>query len=319
MEALIQKRNVKSSVTQPKEDKFISKILENLDKVNSEDWEQYANVQFQVPKNLFNKKEYQGFNTVALYIDTVINKFQTSYYATFNSISKAGGKLKKGAKGTVIEFFSYIFKHNETGKIFTYEQVSNMSSMERENITKIACLRNYTVFNSEFIENMEDVNINIEDLQDEIQELDFQEQINCEMFIAKIIENGKLKIFPTISNIASYSPSRDCISIIEKKFFLSENKYYSTLFHEIIHWTGHESRLNRELKGHLDMTSYSFEELIAEMGSMLICLQFGITTEFINSVRYLKSWSVKNTENRIENIKKAFASSKKAKKFLEQF
>lgn len=319
MEASTKKSNSKTSVSQPKDDKFICKILENLDKVNSADWEQYANVQFQVPKNLFTKKEYQGFNTVALYIDTLINKFQTSYYATFNSISKAGGKLRKGAKGTIIEFFSYIFKHKENGKIFSYEQVSEMSSAERENIVKIACLRNYTVFNSEFIENIEDVNINIEDLQDEIHELDFQEQLNCEIFITKIITNGNLKMIRITSDTASYSPSRDCISIAEKKYFISEDKYYSTLFHEIIHWTGHESRLKRELKGHSNIKSYSFEELIAEMGSMLICLQLGITTEFINSVRYLKSWSVKNTENRIKNIKKAFVSSKKAKKFLEKF
>ncbi|MBT2621256.1 zincin-like metallopeptidase domain-containing protein [Chryseobacterium sp. ISL-6] len=318
MEALKKKTNSKTSVSQPKEDKFISKILENLDKVNAQDWEQYANVQFHHPKNLFTKKEYQGFNTIALYIDTVVNKFKTSYYATFSSISKAGGKLKKGAKGTVIEFFNYVFKHKKTGKIFTSEQVSEMSSMERENISKIACLRNYTVFNSEFIENLEEININI-DFEDENHELDFQKQAKCESFITKIIEDGNLKITYARLNIACYSPIEDYIAIPEKKFFVSEDRYYSTLFHEIIHWTGHESRLNRELKGHSDMTSYSFEELIAEMGSMLICLQFGITLEFINSVRYLKSWSVNNSENRIENIKKAFGSSKKAKKYLEQF
>ena len=71
------------------------------------------------------------------------------------------------------------------------------------------------------------------------------------------------------------------------------------------------------LKGSNDITSYSHEELIAEMGSMLLCLQFGITSEFINSVRYLKFWSNKNNDNRVENIKTAFSQSKKSKKFLE--
>lgn len=299
------------------EDKFISKILENLDKVNPQDWEHYSNVQFQMPKNLFSNKYYQGFNAVALFVDTIVNKFHTSNYATFISISKAGGKLKKGAKGTVIEFFSFIYKHKISGKLYTKEQVLEMSVNDREHINKISCLKNYTVFNAEFIENISDLDINIL-IEEENQELDFQDQVNCEDFINFIIDSGNLKITNRMSSTAYYTPSTDTITIPEKKYFTSENKYYSTLFHEIIHWTGHESRLHRELKGHSDLTSYSFEELIAEIGSMLICLQFGITNEFINSIRYLKSWSVKNETKREENIKKAFASSKKAKKFLEQ-
>ena len=89
------------------------------------------------------------------------------------------------------------------------------------------------------------------------------------------------------------------------------------MFHEIIHWTGHHDRLNRDLKGGQDQESYSFEELIAEMGAMLTCLQFGILEEFINSVRYLKSWIDKNSHDRETIIRKAFSESKKAKKYLE--
>lgn len=317
MKTFTKKSNSKDSSQEKNEDRFILKILENLDKVNPQDWEHYADVQFQMPKNLFTKKQYQGFNTVALYIDALINNFQTADYATFNSISKAGGRLKKGAKGTIIEFFSFIYKHRETGKIYSREQVLEMSVNERENIKKISCLKNYTVFNAELIENIADLNIDTV-IEEENLVLDFQEQCNSEEFINSIITNGNLTVRQTLSSTAYYTPLTDIISIPEKKYFISEDKYYSTLFHEIIHWTGHESRLKRELKGHSDLTSYSFEELIAEMGSMLICLQFGITKEFINSVRYLKSWSVKNTSKREENIKKAFASSKKAKKFLEQ-
>ena len=127
MKTFTKKSNSKDSSQEKNEDRFILKILENLDKVNPQDWEHYADVQFQMPKNLFTKKQYQGFNTVALYIDALINNFQTADYATFNSISKAGGRLKKGAKGTIIEFFSFIYKHRETGKIYSREQVLEMS------------------------------------------------------------------------------------------------------------------------------------------------------------------------------------------------
>ena len=74
----------------------------------------------------------------------------------------------------------------------------------------------------------------------------------------------------------------------------------------------------RNLKGGFsDIDIYSFEELIAEMGSMLICLQNGIKSEILNSIRYLKSWSDNNLDDRINNIKNAFKESKRAKKYLE--
>ena len=71
------------------------------------------------------------------------------------------------------------------------------------------------------------------------------------------------------------------------------------------------------MKGHKDKESYSFEELIAEMGAMLNCLQFGILNEFVNSVRYLKNWADHNSQDREIAIRKAFIESKKAKKYLE--
>ena len=315
----IKKSNSKKFKTisnpQTKEDKFISKIVEVLDEVNEEEWEKYASVPFVRASNLFTKKNYKGFNLLALYIDTLKNGYKTSYYATFNSISKAGGKLKKGSKGMLIEFFSFIFRHSETKKIFKEEELIFLDKGQLNKIDKIACIKTYTVFNSELIENFEELNLNI-CIDEDAEHSDFIEQNNCESFIFQIINSG-LNLKFSNKEIAYYSPVLDYISMPEKKYFLSKDKFYATLFHELMHWTGHEKRLNRNLKGSNDITSYSHEELIAEMGSMLLCLQFGITSEFINSVRYLKFWSNKNNDNRVENIKTAFSQSKKSKKFLE--
>jgi antirestriction protein ArdC len=316
MKTTTKNRSTKFSKTEVKEDKFISKILEVLDEVQEQDWEKYANIPFTGATNLFTKKTYKGFNLLALFIDTVRNNYKTSFYATFNSISKAGGKLKKGSKGMMIEFFSYIFKHSETKKIYKEEELIFLSKAELDKIEKIACVKTYTVFNSELIENFQDLNIDIID-DEEHSFLDFEEQVNCENFINKIIL-GDLVLKFSNNDVAFYNPRIDYVSMPEKKYFISEEKYYSTLFHEIIHWTGNEKRLDRNLKGSNDIKSYSHEELIAEMGSMLICLQFGITGEFLNSVRYLKHWSNANKNNRIENIKNAFNQSKRAKKFLEK-
>lgn len=301
---------------EPKKDKFIEKILENLDKVNANDWEAYTNLNGVFPTNLFTQKRYNGFNVMALFLDTMINNCKTSRYATFNSISKAGGRLKKGSKGCVIEFFSFIFKHKETGKNISESDVKKMNLEELKNIRKISCVKNYVVFNSEFIENLNEINLSI--IDDEPQENEFSEIENCEFFINKIIEKGNLKLRFSFSDVAFYTPTFDYIDMPKQELFISTSKYYSALFHEVIHWTGHTSRLDRNLKGHKDKESYSFEELIAEMGSMLCCLQFGILDEFLNSIRYLKGWSTKNLNERETNLRNAFSESKKAKKFLEQ-
>lgn len=310
------KRNASQTING--QDKFIARILENLDKVKAQDWEVYTNYKFQAPRNLFTQNAYKGFNLLALYIDTLTHGFTSSLYATFNSISKAGGRLRKGSKGVVIEFFTFVYKHKETSKIYSLEQVKQMAPADLEYLLKVPVVRNYVVFNSNQIENLEELNLDI--AIDEPEELDFTERNNCEKFINDLKARGSLKIEYLQTAHGSYSPILDVIKMPLRKHFLSEDKFYTTLFHEILHWTGHEKRLNRNLhEGFNNKEKYSFEELIAEMGSMLLALQYGITSELVNSIRYLKGWSDTNKENRIENIKSAFIHSKKAKKYLEQF
>ena len=135
-------KSKKNQISKKGEDKFISRIIENLDKVKAQDWELYTSYKFQAPKNLFSQNTYKGFNLLTLYINTLTNGFTSSLYATFNSISKAGGKLKKGSNGVVIEFFSFVYKHRETLKFYTLEQVKNMSSAELQQINKYPVIKN---------------------------------------------------------------------------------------------------------------------------------------------------------------------------------
>ena len=289
--------------------------MQDLDKVNAGDWEMYSDLSAVYPSNLFTGTRYQGYNILALYLDTMIKKFSSAKYATFNSIVKAGGKIRKGSKGCLIEFFTYIFKDKESGKTVKNEIVAKMSDDEKKRIVKIPCVKNYVVFNSEQIENLEEIKISV-DVENTENQAVFEIE-NSENFVYNIIKKGNLNLRYSINEIAFYSPGSDFVMLPKKQYFISASKYYSTLFHEILHWTGHESRLNRNLKGHDDKVSYSFEELIAEMGSMLLCLQFGISDEFVNSVRYLKSWAGSNRENRATKIRTAFVESKRGKKYLE--
>ena len=93
---------------------------------------------------------------------------------------------------------------------------------------------------------------------------------------------------------AFYRPSDDKINMPETDSFFSDEEYYSTLFHELTHSTGHESRLNRmdSMKiAAFGSNSYSKEELCAEMGSAMLCGTCGIENETIeNQSAYIKGW-----------------------------
>ena len=93
---------------------------------------------------------------------------------------------------------------------------------------------------------------------------------------------------------AAYSPGRDTVTMPSRTAFESQAEYYSTLFHELTHSTGHAKRLGREGFDRPQMfgsESYSREELIAEMGSAMLCGLAGIEQSTLaNSAAYLKSW-----------------------------
>ena len=97
-------KNRKNTSIEPKQDKFIAKILENIDKVNINQWENYTDLEQAYPSNLFTGHHYKGFNVLALFFDTMANGFSTSKYATFNSISKAGESLKRVQKDVLLNF-----------------------------------------------------------------------------------------------------------------------------------------------------------------------------------------------------------------------
>ena len=100
--------------------------------------------------------------------------------------------------------------------------------------------------------------------------------------------------------------------------FHSSEEYYSTYFHELTHWTGHQSRLNRDLKGfQCDKEAYSKEELIAEMGAAFLCGKFGIEETLDNSAAYLKAW-IKVIKGDKRLLITASSKAQKAVDYLEE-
>lgn len=211
--------------------------------------------------NWVTQRPYQGINTLLL---------ESGEYATFKQISKAGGKIKKGSKGHLVVFWKMMEIEKEEGKEKT-----------------IPYLRYYHVF---------EINSQCEGLCSKIK----THKVNNPLTEAERILK-EYKEPPVISHVpgkAFYRPSEDLISLPKPSLFHSSPDYYSTLFHELIHSTGHAKRLNREAvsRGHISFGDhlYSQEELIAEIGAAMLCGVCGIDNITINnSTAYIKTWMEK--------------------------
>lgn len=119
------------------------------------------------------------------------------------------------------------------------------------------------------------------------------------------------------ANRAFYSPSRDVINMPPKTSFKSQSGYYATLLHELIHWTGHESRCDRNLKNQSGSKDYAKEELVAEMGAAFLTMQLGVVNELREDhAKYLGSW-LKALGNDKTFIFKAGTLASKAASYLD--
>ncbi|AOZ94926.1 ArdC family protein [Paenibacillus crassostreae] len=205
------------------------------------------------------QKPYRGINTLLL---------MPGEYATFKQIAEAGGKVKKGATSHIVVFWKWLEKENK-------------DSNEKE---KVPLLRFYRVF---------DIKTQCEGLESKRQDETFEHDPIVD---AEAIQTGYTDAPPIsfLSGRAYYMPASDHISIPPLQDYPKAEEYYSTLFHEMVHSTGHRSRLNRpgiEEFAAFGDENYSKEELIAEIGAAMLCASCGIDNSTIeNSAAYIGSW-----------------------------
>lgn len=215
-------------------------------------------------QNFVSKKAYTGINPFLL------NGAGHScpYWVTYKQAKQLKGNVKKGEKGQMIIFFKMSpYKDKDTG--------------EDKNIP---ILRYYTVFNLDQTEGI--------DWEKEESDRTHNLIKACENLVKGFADK------PGISNgpQAFYSPSQDRIEVPAPQLFISDAEYYSTLFHELSHSTGHINRLNRETLtdngAYFGSHQYSKEELVAEFGAAMLCGVAGIEQATIdNSAAYIKGWS----------------------------
>ena len=194
-------------------------------------------------------------------------------YVTFNQCQQAGGRIKKGAKSQMVVFWKWI------------EQEDEETGEKKE----VPFLRYFNVFH---IDECEGLTAKYVQPLPELPE-DFPETKAAEDVIYEYLSREGVKLAHEQGDRAFYRPSTDEVVLPIRKQFTSAAEYFSTAFHELVHSTGHKSRLDRlEKTAFFGTEAYSKEELIAEIGAAALVNHSGLETAntLKNSAAYIQNW-----------------------------
>lgn len=246
------------------------------------------------PMNFQTRKQYRGINVWLLLSAAQANGFSVNAWATFKQVSDMGGTVKKGSKSERVFFQSKIEKE-PTGA--EGEKLNDNGKVE------IWVLKGYSVFNLDQCEGIE-------------------------------IERGELKTVSTLpddtaeladalsvdlrhgGDQAFYSPKGDFVAMPNPEAFVSVDHYKATLFHEIGHWTGSESRLAREFGKRFGDKAYAFEELVAELSAAFLAMEYGIEAQ-LQHAEYIATW-IKLLSDHDQAFYRAAAEAQKVLDFIRE-
>lgn len=241
------------------------------------------------PFNFISGKSYRGGNALLLSIASQMEFGGDPRWMTFKQASERGMRIKPGSKGNIVEYWQ--FEKEE-------EVVGENGEKKKEHVKLDSpFVRRSVVFNGQQIEGMPEL---APTPKGEIERMELAERI--------IANSGAVIKFDTPGR-AFYTPARDEIHSAPKNAYRSTEDYYSTLLHELGHWTGHADRLDREaysaaLKGHIPKDMYAKEELRAEIASYFLAMDTGIAVtegHLKNHAAYVASWleALKKDKNEI--------------------
>ena len=256
-----------------------SRIIERIES-GVVPWQSPSIVRVGFPRNFSTGKFYSGINVFLL----GSQEFQSPYFLTFIQALELGGHVRKGEKGFPVIKVGTWNKEVDGGS----ETAGDGGSA----VEKRRFLRLYTVFNACQIDGIE-----------------FPEVPKCETFTESAMADNARRLIagmphpPVIhegrKSFPHYLPELDMVEMPTRESFRAEWRFYKTLFHELAHSTGHETRLNRpsltENRGRYaagdDKKIYCLEELVAEMTAAFLGASAGIVEDgFENSASYLKGW-----------------------------
>lgn len=232
-------------------------------------WRKPWNVETGMPRSI-DGRFYKGINVMLL----GLQGYSDPRWGTFKALQAKGGTVKKGEKGTFVVFFKMLVSKTEVDA--------------KGQPKKIPLLKYFYVFNvtqcdwTEPLDSLPDTLDNHHDPEP------------WDIAAASIHQHyEEFEGGPSLSHggtRASYSPALDVVQMPEVESFDSLASYFHTQYHELVHSTGHESRLNRVIKNSFGTDPYAREELTAEMGAAFLGTVVGLPDQTEPSASYIQSW-----------------------------
>ena len=214
-----------------------------------------------LPTNPSTKRKYSGSNILTLWATQTIESYPTSLWVGFEQAKKIGGHVRVGERCTYIIQYSQGERENDAGEIETYRYLST------KRVFNIAQCNGFDHLVPKHESNT-------------WEPLDEAERVLTNSG-ADILYGG---------HRAYYSVTKDRIHLPDRDRFRSAQGAAATGLHELGHWTGHASRLNRDLSNRFGSDAYAMEELVAEIASAFVQSEIGLQADIENHASYIESW-----------------------------
>jgi len=237
-----------------------------------------------LPENAVTGHQYNGINTLILWLMGGELGFSSNRWCTYKQAREAKGFVRKGEKSIPVVFYKPLTKGIE----------NDLGEVEEKTIPM---MRVFNVFNLDQIDGFSDKS-----------DARAIEQLPT---IDDFINHTGVKLVP---GSPAFVPSMNWVHMPPIDKFESGTSYYATLFHELIHWSGHKTRLNRDMSSRFGDAGYAMEELVAELGAAFLCAKFGVTGE-VRHAGYIENW-LKVLKDDNKAIFKAAAEASKAVEYL---
>lgn len=249
-----------------------------------------------LPTSLSSGKPYRGINPLILSSVAAEKEYTSPLWGTFKQVQEFGGQIRKGEKATPIVFWKIL-------------NVKDKQAKGDDALKKIPLLRYFSVFN---VEQADGLTLPPRFAQD-------REPVEPEAGVLSVLggyEDGP-SVTHTASDRAFYSPSEDKIVLPLREQFDTGDGYAGTVFHELVHSTGHRSRLDRFTESApFGCSNYAKEELVAEVGATLLGATVGVTTSLDSSAAYVASWLRQLQDDRSLIIKASQQAQKAVDRIL---
>jgi antirestriction protein ArdC len=244
-----------------------------------------------LPRNVLTRRTYSGINILLMWNAVIKGGYAAQSWLTFKQALELGGCVRKGERGWTVCFADSFVPKSEKER----------AQQDGGDPQSIPFLKRYTVFNVAQCDGLP-----------EGPAQSYSPTLDCEIIPrAEALIAATGASFQIGGEIACYVPRLDAIRVPPQAAFGDQINYYRTAFHELGHWTGHASRLARNLAAKFASNGYAREELVAEMVTAFVCATLGIVPT-VRHADYIGNWLEVLKEDARAIFKAASMASKAA-------